>query len=489
MVFSSPVFLFVFLPVCLAFVLAGAALDRQTGGRPRAQNAALLVFSIAFYLYGSGGQIVMLFASIAVSWLCGLLIGRTRFRRAGLAFSVVGQLSVLGYFKYANFFVDQVNTVADALGLAPLPWQDVVLPVGVSFLVFHAISYTIDVYRQKAQPFTSPLDVALYLSLFPQLIAGPIVRYAEIADQIHARRARLEDIALGGTRFVFGLCKKVAVADAAGEIADAAFAVPLGEMSSGVAVIGAVAYTFQIYFDFSAYSDMALGLGRVFGLRFPENFNRPLTALSITDFWRRWHMTLSFWFRDYVYLPLGGSRGPRWRTYANLWTVFLLSGLWHGASWTFVVWGAYHGLLLTVERFLRDVSPAARAVLDTEAAPRFAAPRRALTFVLVVIGFTIFRAETFTQSLTFYRHMLPPFGWALPIDFAGHLTHKNLLFMGCAAASLFFPSTFVTGRWLEDARAGRLAVLARFVVLTAGALYASALIASNHFSPFIYFRF
>lgn len=489
MVFSSPVFLFLFLPLCLLAALGAARVDRllharvsaaRASGRHPVQNFALLMFSLAFYAYGSGWHVLIMLGSCAISHLGGLAIASTRHRKLALVIGVFGQLCVLGYFKYANFFVDQVSAMGRWLGAAPLEWRAVVLPIGVSFFVFHSISYLIDIYRKKCEPRRNPLDVALYLSLFPQLVAGPIVRYNQIASQLDDRSATVDDIARGAVRFVYGLCKKVLVADAAGAIADAAFGLGGGELTTAAALLGAFAYTFQIYFDFSAYSDMALGLGRMFGFHFPENFNRPLTAASITDFWRRWHMTLSFWFRDYVYVPLGGSQSKGWRTYGNLWAVFLLSGLWHGASWTFVAWGAYHGALLTIERIVHTRTGAR---LD-----QAGALRRALTFLLVVVGFTLFRATSFGQALDFFAHMFAPRSFAVPLDVAVHLTHKNLLLFAVAASSLLLPPSFVIGRWLESAQ-GTSVVLARFVVMTLGVLCASAVIASNHFSPFIYFQF
>ena len=489
MVFSAPVFLFVFLPLCLIAALLAAAADRHLAGklpgpgRHPVQNLVLLLFSIAFYFYGSGGDIVILFASIVVSYVCGLLIGFTPYRRSVLVVSIVGQLAVLGWFKYANFFVAQVNEVRGALGSKAVAWDAVILPIGISFFVFQGISYTIDVYRRDCAPRKNFLDVALFKALFPQLIAGPIVRYTDVATAIDSRETRVDDVVGGAVRFLYGLCKKVIVADAVAEIADKAFGLPIDQLTTPAALLGAFAYTFQIYFDFSAYSDMAIGLGRMFGFRFPENFRRPLTATSITDFWRRWHMTLSFWFRDYLYLPLGGSRATGWRIYRNLWIVFLLSGLWHGASWTFVIWGAYHGLLLTLERALRKKNKDTTTTTTTTPAWR-----RFTTFLLVVIGFTIFRAETFTQALAFFRHIALPITWSLPIDLADQLTHKNMLFFVVAAASLLLPASFVTGPWLADGTGPRVLV-ARFAVLTVGAVAAAALISSNHFSPFIYFRF
>jgi len=480
MVFSSPTFLFLFLPICIVMVLTASALDKSLfKEKPVLQNLTLLAFSIVFYLYGSGRQLVLLLGVILFSYICGLLIRYTRFRKSSLTASVIVQASVLGYFKYANFFVGQVSVGREYLGFPPIAWEAVLLPIGVSFFVFQAISYTIDVYREECEPLTNPLDVALYISMFPQLIAGPIVRYAEISDHLRARTTTHSDVARGACRFLLGVCKKVIVADAVGEVADAAFGLPNAELTSAAAIIGTFAYTFQIYFDFSAYSDMAIGLGRIFGFRFPENFDRPLSATSITDFWRRWHMTLSFWFRDYVYVPLGGSRTSKFGTYRNLWAVFLLSGLWHGANWIFIIWGAYHGFLLTLERMWRV---SGRKRLSANA-------RRCTTFLLVVIGFTIFRTETVEQSLYFYSHMFAPRDWSLPLAFAQHLTFRNMVLFVCAASSVLLPGTFVTGRWLEQDRSGKWVTLARITVMTLGAIYAAILMSSSNFSPFIYFRF
>ena len=480
MVFSSPTFLYLFLPSVLIVVTLAYLFDRVLlSAKPVAQNLVLLGLSTLFYLYGSGRQLVLLLGVIVFSYVCGLLIRHTPYRRSSLTGSVAVQLSVLGYFKYANFFVGQVTIAQEWFGLPPMAWDKVLLPIGISFFVFQAISYTVDVYRKECEPLHNPLDVALYISMFPQLIAGPIVRYAEISDRLRARQSALSDVALGATRFLFGVCKKVILADAVGEVADAAFGLPHSEVTSAAALIGAFAYTFQIYFDFSAYSDMAIGLGRMFGFRFPENFKRPLSATSITDFWRRWHMTLSFWFRDYVYVPLGGSRTSTLGTYRNLWAVFLLSGLWHGANWTFVLWGAYHGLLLTVERIWRRMG---WKRLGPNA-------RRGVTFVLVVIGFTIFRTETVEQALVFYSHMFVPTEWSLPPDFAQHLTRRNLLLYGVAALTVLLPGSFVTGRWLESDASSRWLTPTRMTLMTGGALYAAMLMSSSNFSPFIYFRF
>jgi len=488
MVFSSPVFVFVFLPACLLAALVAAGVDRTIAAvRARGagasdaiahpvQNLTLLAFSSLFYIYGSGNHVLIMLGAVLVSWLAGVLMGVVRARFAVALVAVAAQLIALGVFKYLGFFLTQASAVAELFGVTAPKVPAILLPIGISFFIFQSISYVIDVYRHDTTAQKNPLALGLYIMLFPQLIAGPIVRYTHVERELATRRATIDDVARGAVRFIYGLAKKVLVADSVAQLADAAFGLPVGELTTPAALLGAMAYTFQIYFDFSAYSDMAIGLGHMFGFKFPENFNRPLTATSITDFWRRWHITLSTFFRDYVYLPLGGSRGSAGQTYRNLWIVFLLSGLWHGASWTFVAWGAFHGALLTIERRL-GVNPVS--------GPTW---RRGLTFVLVVVGFTLFRAETFGQALAFYQHIVVPLDWSMPIAVHEVLTHKNMLVFALASASLCLPLTFVVGRFLESAD-GAGAYLVRLVVVTIVAVLAAGVIASSNFSPFIYFRF
>jgi alginate O-acetyltransferase complex protein AlgI len=340
------------------------------------------------------------------------------------------------------------------------------------------MSYTIDVARGRARHLRSPVDFALYVSLFPQLIAGPIVRYHEIADQMRGRRTRLDGVAEGVLRFSHGLVKKVVVADAVAAVADAAFALPGSGLTTASAWIGLAAYTVQIYFDFSGYSDMAIGLGKILGFTFPENFRRPYSALSITDFWRRWHITLSNWFRDYLYVPLGGNRGGAATTYRNLVIVFLLTGLWHGANWTFVVWGAYHGGLLILERLTGQ-----RSVRRASWAPL----RRLVTFVLVMLGWAVFRADSLGHAADYLSAL---FTWqsGLALQVADALTVKATVTLVAAGTVVLLPGSFVTGRFLA-AGASRWAPAARFVVMAAALPYAVLLIASGTFSPFLYLQF
>ena len=382
MVFSSIEFLFLFLPVVLLAYRVVPA---------RARNGTLLAASLLFYTWGGGAFVLILAASIAIDYCAGWMVddarerGLPRRRALGIALSVAVNVGLLAYFKYANFFVAQWNDLGDAVGIGTIAWTSVALPIGISFFTFQSMSYTLDVARGRARHLRNPVDFALYVSLFPQLIAGPIVRFHEIADQMRERTTRLEDFAEGALRFSHGLVKKVVVADAVAPIADAAFGLDAADLTTPAAWLGVAAYTIQIYFDFSGYSDMAIGLGRMFGFTFPENFRRPYSALSVTDFWRRWHITLSNWFRDYLYVPLGGNRASAAATYRNLIVVFLLVGFWHGANWTFLAWGVYHGGLLIAERLTGQ-----RPVRDAS----WPWLRRAVTLLAVVVGWAIFRADS-----------------------------------------------------------------------------------------------
>jgi alginate O-acetyltransferase complex protein AlgI len=476
-VFSSIEFLFFFLPaVLLAYALCPGAL----------RNGLLLLASLLFYTWGGGELVLLLLATIAVNWALGMAADSFRRRelshrrRACVVLSALAILSALGYFKYADFFVAQVN----ALGGAFLPefvgWTlpGVALPIGISFYTFQATSYVFDVAKGRAPVLRNPITFALYVSLFPQLIAGPIVRYHELAHDLVTRRFTWEGVASGLSRFALGLCKKVIIADSVGPLADAAFgeAEPLGALA---AWIGLLAYTVQIYFDFSGYSDMAVGLGRVFGFRIPENFRRPYSALSVTDFWRRWHITLSNWFRDYVYISLGGNRHGVVATYRNLGIVFLVAGLWHGANWTFVIWGVYHGSLLILERSLG---------LRQRAETGWLAPRRALTLLLVMLGWVIFRAESLSAAGSYLAALLRFGEMGMPDSLYYDIDGSRpwMLAVGCLVFLL--PGSRSAGQWMDDS-SSRWSGAMRVGVCCLAFPYATLLVISGTFSPFLYFQF
>ena len=404
MVFSSAIFLFYFFPAfLLLYFLTPAAY----------KNLAALAGSLFFYAWGAPAFIFVLLASVVVDFFLGNAIhaaGDSRRRKQLLWASMLLNVGLLAYFKYANFFAENVHAFLTALGLPAGTWTVVALPIGISFFTFQKISYVVDVYRGVHAPLKRLHDFALYILLFPQLIAGPIVRFHEIADQIEDRRSNLHigHVFQGLFRFVIGLSKKMLIANPLGEQVDPVFATSFEHLATPMAWVMLTAYALQIYFDFSGYSDMAIGIGRMLGFRFPENFNHPYISGSITEFWRRWHITLSAWMRDYLYLPLGGNRVPPARLYFNLAVVFLLSGLWHGAAWNFVVWGAFHGLFLVLERlFLGEWLRRAGRL-----------PAVAFTFFITLIGWALFRAETLGSALDYIQVLFVPQAGVFRLPFA-----------------------------------------------------------------------
>ena len=392
MPFNSALFLFLFLPLLgLASLLA-----------PRNRhNAILLAASALFYAWGEPTFILVVLFSSGLDYLIGLKLAANSNpaqRKGWVALAVVANLGVLVYFKYTNFFLENVGALLTWTGLKPPAWLPIALPIGVSFIVFEKITYVVDLYRGTGKPAASFSRYLLYVLFFPKLMAGPIIKYHEIADQLEKRAGRWEDLRKGSMRFVFGLAKKCLLADTTGYFADKVFALPAGNLDPLAAWTGLLCFAVQIYFDFSGYSDMAIGLARCLGFHLRENFNQPYLALNFTDFWRRWHISLSSWIKEYLYVPLGGSRGTEARTYFNLWLCFLLSGLWHGASWMFICWGAYHGFVLAVER---------RWWLDAQRRLP-AGVNRGLTFLLVVLGWIPFRAETPAQAGAFFAALFRP---------------------------------------------------------------------------------
>jgi alginate O-acetyltransferase complex protein AlgI len=471
-VFASLTFLYLFLPIGLGlyFVTPGV----------RARNALLVALSFFFYAWGEPLWVVLLFAAAAVDYLHGLLMERVRdsrpLMRALVVSSLVFNLGMLAAFKYSAFFVETLN----ALFGARLEVPQVSLPVGISFYSFQTISYVIDVYRGHVRAQRSFTAFLMFVSLFPQLIAGPIVRYADIEAETLDRRVTLRDLSEGASRFAAGLFKKVCVANVAAELVRRYLDGDLASLAVAEAWVGLLAFTLQIYFDFSGYSDMAIGLGRVLGFRFPENFRHPYVARSATDFWRRWHITLSTFFRDYVYIPLGGNRrhAPR-----NLFVVWALTGLWHGASWNFVLWGLYYGVLLYLER------AGLRALLDR--APRVLA--HAYVLVAVVLGWALFYFVD-TSRLAAFGALA--FGATdAPLTTAElHATLRTHAFWIGLALVLCTPLPALVRAWVSE----RLARLGpRWQLLAAGdaALSAAAWVASSamlvghSYNPFLYFRF
>ncbi|PIE23863.1 MAG: membrane-bound O-acyltransferase family protein [Planctomycetota bacterium] len=484
MVFSTPLFLFLFLPIALSCYYL---LDR------RFRNGWLLLTSLFFYAWGETWVVGVMLLSCLTNYGLALWlesVSNPLGKRAIVGLSVFFNLALLITFKYANFLVDNLNPVLTWSGLGPIQIDPISLPIGISFFTFQALSYVIDVYRRDAPAQRSPIDFSLYIALFPQLIAGPIVRYHDVAAQIVQRVHSSSKFYEGMQRFIFGLTKKMLIANTAAECADAIYALPLSDLTPGLAWLGTICYTLQIYFDFSGYSDMAIGLGLMFGFRYLENFRHPYIAQSITDFWRRWHISLSSWFRDYLYIPLGGNRRGPYRTYFNLLLVFVLCGFWHGAAWTFLAWGVFHGCFLILERL----------GLGKALARSPAVARHGYTLLTVMAGWVLFRSESFEQALA----ML-----AASIGFASGagIIHSVSVYLSnelavVLAAGVIFSTPIVpwiqhkTAAFLNGRSPSWVRLVAEFLAqpLLLGLLLALLILCSSKmavgtYNPFIYFRF
>lgn len=473
MVFSSNIFLLYFLPVfLLVYHLVGVKL----------KNPVILVASILFYSWGAPRFIFVILASTIIDFYIVqqlYLSKKANHRKLFLSLSIFINLGLLMYFKYANFFVENLNGFLSALGCKQFGWTSVALPIGISFYTFQTLTYAIDVYRKVHAPLKKVSDYLLYIMSFPQMIAGPIVRFNYIADQITSRTETINDKLAGFYRFAIGLAKKVLIANVMAEQADLIFNGNLEQLSAANAWLGMLAYTFQIYFDFSGYSDMAIGLGRMMGFRFPENFNSPYVAQNISEFWRRWHITLGSFMRDYLYIPLGGNRvSAKSRLFFNLWIVFLLSGLWHGASWNFVIWGAYHGLFLILDRlFLIKLLKRMGKI-----------PAILFTFFFVMIGWVIFRLEELSEVSIYLQRL---FSFHAPYDF-------NLIpaFTFIAVLAFLFSFLVLTkpGQKLEQLVffTEQYSLRQHFVLSCMAIVFfilSVSSITSSGFNPFIYFRF
>ena len=447
------------------------------------RNAVLLFASLLFYAWGELRFLPLLLLSVVMNLRFGIAVGDApaERRRRVLAVAVAANLLLLVIFKYLNFIVDNVNVFLGFSGAGMIEMRQIKLPIGISFYTFHALSYLIDVYRRQVPAQRHFAEFSLYITLFPQLVAGPIIRYKDIYGQLPQRLVTLDDFGAGAMRFVMGLAKKLLIANPLGAVADTAFGVAAEDIDVIDAWFGLICYSLQIYFDFSGYSDMAIGLGRVFGFRFPENFAYPYSATSIRDFWRRWHISLSTWFRDYVYVPLGGNRGGTARTMRNLWIVFLLTGIWHGASWNFVIWGAMHGFFLMLERW----QPTARFL---DAMPRVL--QHAYVMLVVMIAWVFFRSDSLPQAMR-YLQVLSASSDAAVVTISVRMQFGNLwplMILGVMLSFALYPWLLQRCRpaWLRfEALAGvlRAAYLAGTLVICASVM------AVDQYNPFIYFRF
>lgn len=470
MVFSSLIFLFYFLPVVLLSYFCIPA---------RFRNLHLLLTSLFFYGWGEGFYVLLMLGVITLNYLLGLSFGTGGLRRPWLLLiGIIANLMPLAIYKYGAFLCNnfdgllRVLSVQPPAGLVNLP-----LPLGISFFTFQALSYLVDTYRETTPPQRNPVNLGLYIALFPQLIAGPIIRYHDLARQLARRQITLGGFSYGIERFICGLAKKVLLANTLGQMADTVFSLPPQDLNSGAVWLGAISYTLQIYYDFSGYSDMAIGLGHMFGFTFLENFKYPYISKSIQEFWRRWHISLSNWFRDYLYIPLGGNRRGALRTNCNLVIVFLLCGFWHGAAWNFVFWGIFHGFFLTVERgsFGRLLKKAPAIIAH------------GYTMFIVIIGWIFFRADNFGQGVKFVKILFGAGKGELPFQV---ILAMDPLFLITLAGGLFFALP-TAAKLLSKTREN-------WPIVTSGCyrlwllglmLLSMASLATGAYNPFIYFRF
>ena len=473
MVFTSVLFLLVFLPI---FLIIYHAVPNSK------KNIVALVASLIFYIWGAPVFFWILLSILIVNFYC---VKQTHIKQGGLKrkwymrLSIILNISILAYFKYANFFVENINLTLQGFGINEISWTIVALPIGISFFTFQSITYTLDVYWKRHDPLTKITDYLLYILLFPQLIAGPIIRFNTIAKEINDRSENdTADYKLSGWYiFTIGLAKKVFIANQVGEYVDLIFE-QTDQLSAMISWIGIIAYSIQIYFDFSGYSDMAIGLGKIMGFNFPENFKNPYTAKSITEFWRKWHITLGTFMRDYLYIPLGGNQVSKQKVYRNLLIVFLLSGLWHGASWNFIIWGAWHGLFLMIERaFLGNLLKKLPALMSL-----------LYTYFVVLIGWVFFRAETLNEAIVYIKSL---FNFKLQEEFIQLPTEFYLfLFIGVL---LSFITLTNMGKQLENFFFYTSYRKSQHISLSISSILvmcvAIGYIASSGFNPFIYFRF
>jgi len=475
MLFSSPIFLFLFLPfTLLVYYLAPK----------RAKNLILLIFSLGFYTWGEKELVILIILSALIDYFAGLIIFYGK-RKLGLTLSILFNLCILFYFKYSDFVFSNVIEILQSFNLSSENsdrFAHVILPLGISFYTFQTMSYTIDVYRGHVKANTNFIDFATYVTLFPQLIAGPIVRYKQIEKELKTRKTDFPLFAEGIERFIIGLAKKMIIANNCAFLVDGIFNLPANESSAIIAWLGVIAYSFQIYFDFSGYSDMAIGLGKMFGFSFPENFNYPYISKSIQEFWRRWHITLSSWFKDYLYISLGGNRKGNLRTYINLFIVFFITGLWHGASWTFILWGVSHGFFIILEKlgFNKILKKAGAGV--------------SILYALFVVNITwpIFRSDTVVEAFNYIKMMFN-FTAKTNFEYLNFYLSKETVVVLLVAFIFSTPIHRIFKKYVKSLKQdtvqykslATLKCIGLFSLLFISYLY----IATDSYNPFIYFRF
>lgn len=474
MVFSSNIFLFLFLPLTLALYFL--APEKLVGKKYK--NYLLLFFSLLFYSWGEPSYLWLLIVSIVANYFFGIAIAKDRVKNLILFFALTFNLALLLYFKYAGFVLENIASAFPSFTVQKyfLPHH---LPIGISFFTFHAISYLVDIYRKKCHAQKNIFDLALYIAFFPQLIAGPIIRYNTIEKYLTKRYSTLPSFSYGVRRFLTGFAKKVIIANTLGEIADAIFSSQIDSLSTSLAWIGIICYTMQIYFDFSGYSDMAIGLARIFGFKFLENFNYPYVARSIKEFWRRWHISLSSWFRDYVYIPLGGNRVSLARQYFNLILVFFLCGLWHGASWNFVIWGLFHGFFLVFERVRIGQ-------LFLVKLPIFF--QHFYAMMIVMIGWVFFRSVDLTYAISYLNLMFVPHQIDIISNEIALLINSHFTWMVFGFSLIGFTPIVRNAAFMLVEKNKKFQIFFDLILLAAFIFSIIQLSAKTH-NPFIYFQF
>ena len=462
MIFSSLIFLWIFLPATLGLYFLS---------KEKYRNALLLLVSLFFYAWGEPVYVFIMILSILINYVCGLFIAKDKTRKLALWIGILVNLGLLGFFKYSGFFTENINQIFGLnIQIKRLP-----LPIGISFYTFQSLSYLVDIYRREVKAQKNIIKMGLFISFFPQLIAGPILKYHDIAQQINNRKCSWALFNEGARRFILGLGKKVILANIMAQTADAIFNMEsYAQISTATAWIGIFAYTMQIFFDFSGYSEMAIGLGKMFGFDIKENFNIPYVAQSIQDFWRRWHISLSTWFKEYLYIPLGGNRHGKVKTYRNLFIVFFMTGLWHGASWSFILWGLFHGFFIVFERIvpLKRLLPLALF-------------RWIYCMLIVMVGWVFFRVEHIADAFVYLKKM---FIWTPGIDFWEHLTSEFISVGVLAILAAGLAQTIYSHLPFEKEKRALVNTLSPAFCCVL--LYLSVLLlANNTYNPFIYFRF
>ena len=463
MVFSSLIFLWLFLPIVLGVYFL--AQDKY-------RNLLLLIASLFFYAWGEPIYILVMVFSILANYICGrFIISENGKNKLALVIGIIVNLSLLGVFKYSGFVIENINALT-GLNIAIKPLS---LPIGISFYTFQSISYLVDIYRGVCEPQKNIIKMGLFISFFPQLIAGPILKYYDIAAQIDHRQVTWSGFNYGATRFIIGLGKKVIIANTMAVTADQIFALGQNEVTTLVAWIGLFAYYFQVYFDFSGYSDMAIGLGKMFGFRINENFNHPYTAVSIQDLWRRWHISLATWFKEYVYIPLGGSRHGTLMTYRNLMIVFFLTGLWHGAAWTFVLWGVWNGIFIILEK-----------IIPIEKILHWRLPQMIYSNFIFLCGLVFFRSETMAQVCWYFHRLFEPYKIDVSTAFLSreYIGAAVIGFLCCGFGTMLFRLLPLRESWKQG-----IVSVCTPVFCCVIAYFSVLMLASNTYNPFIYFRF